>query len=269
MSPPKKVHLPTKIVSTAAMANSLNLTTRHTNALAADGILPRLGRDRWDVVAALSAYIVYAHRVLGAGSALDGKGTVSAPSALHHSRMRLQEVQLQRKQLALHQELAAVISTADHAAIIADMAHEARRETMAIAPRAARALVRLGPDLSRSAIAEAIKTEVLVALAALAHRVPRLPSAARTRALARTPVAAPTSKSKSKSSTSKPSKAPKKSPHPRTRRATSAPAPANAARATPENTKSRALGRKTRPVVGELHETHGTHGDNDGQSRAR
>lgn len=181
-----------EFATTAAVAIALNLSSRHVNALAQDGMLPRLGgRNRFDLLACLLAYVRYLQKALAVKGTMAADGTVTIAS---RQRSALLEVDVQRARLKLAKESGAVISIADHESFYTDLIIQTRANLMTVGARVAPKIV---GEMSRADIVMVINSGIKEALHALAAAGPRVTpgTAASSRAAAKKrPAKTPASK---------------------------------------------------------------------------
>jgi phage terminase Nu1 subunit (DNA packaging protein) len=153
----------------AEVASLLNISERHVNRLAVEGIIPRPVRARYELIPCAEAYVVHLHEALRARAAA-GSTTV---------RGRLVDARAATQELALAKARAAVMSMADHDAVVADLVRMTRAVFAAVGSRVASQLVDGMSRSDRQATIDAGNREALMQLAAL---VPRTPPAKMSRA---------------------------------------------------------------------------------------
>ena len=150
----------------AEVASLLNISERHVNRLVVEGIIARPVRARYALIPCAEAYVVHLHQALRARAAA-GSTT---------SRARLVDVRADAQELALAKARAAVISTADHDAVVADLVRTTRAVVLAAGPRIAAKMVDGMSRADRQAVIGAGNREAMMQLSAL---VPRMPATKR------------------------------------------------------------------------------------------
>jgi phage terminase Nu1 subunit (DNA packaging protein) len=159
-----------ELVSTAAIATALNLSSRHVNALAQDGVLPRAGaRNSFDLLACLLAYVRYLQRALAVKGTMDADGTVTVAS---RQRGALLDVDLARARLKLAKEQGEAVSITDFESYYSDLVIETRSRLRAVPSRVAGKIV---AGMSRATIQQVISAGVDEALHDLATGEPKRP----------------------------------------------------------------------------------------------
>lgn len=172
------------------ICEALDLTPQRVNQLAKEGVLPREGRGKYDLVACLRAYVRYLQNAVQSKASMTEDGEVVTTK---NAKAQLTQYQAEIKKLELAQRRGSVIAIADHESILSTLIIEAKAGMNAIPARVAPKV--LGVE-SRLMVQAIIDAEVKAVLVQLAKRTP---------ALARADHAqdSPTSKTKAKSRTRK------------------------------------------------------------------
>lgn len=159
-----------EIVSTAAVATALELSSRHVNQLAQDGVLPRVGaRNSFELLACSLAYVRYLKKALAVKGTMAADGTVTIAS---RQRSELLEVDVQRARLKLAKENGEAMSIADHEAYLSNLIIQTKANLMTVGARVA---PKITGEMSRAEIVIAINAGVKEALHALATSEPWSP----------------------------------------------------------------------------------------------
>jgi phage terminase Nu1 subunit (DNA packaging protein) len=155
----------------AEVASLLAISERHVNRLAAEGIIPRPVRARYELIPCASAYVVHLHQALRAQAATGSRT----------ARARLVDVRVDAQRLSLAKARAAVISMADHDAVVADLVRTTRAVVAAAGPRIAGKIVDGMSRADRQTTIDTGNREAMMQLAALVPRAPAKTPASKTR----------------------------------------------------------------------------------------
>jgi UDP-N-acetylglucosamine transferase subunit ALG13 len=151
-------------------AEALNLTPQRITQLVKEGVLPRVARGEYEVVACLRAYVRYLQRAVAQKAQMTDDGTIVTTAG---QRSALLAVQLEREQLELAKEKGLVMAVTDHYQVLAHLIVETKARVMAVGARVAGLLV---GETSRVMIQAKIEAEHKIALTELAAKAPVMPS---------------------------------------------------------------------------------------------
>ncbi len=153
------------------LAEAVNLSPRRVNQLTDDGVMTRLDRGEYDLLASMRGYIRHLQLAMGQKATMNADGETITTK---HQRSALLDLQVARETLALAHARAEVMAIQDHELITSTLITETKSAVMAIAPRSAAKVANL---TSRSAIEKEIADECLLALKRLSESTPRKPGA--------------------------------------------------------------------------------------------
>lgn len=156
-------------VNADALAEACNLTRRRVNQLVNEGIIPRASRGRYDLVAALRAYVRFLQQATSAKATITDDGKVVST---RNERARLLTADADLKELDLAERRGEVMAIADYEAILSALVIEVKAQVNAIGARAAGRVI---GEENRGKVQTTIDAEATAALSALAKLVPAVP----------------------------------------------------------------------------------------------
>ncbi len=129
-------------ISAAQFARLLEITPRWVQKLASDGVIPKAGRDRYPMVAAIQAYLRWLHD--------ENRRAAQAAAATKLAAARTEAIEM-----GITAKLATLIPIEDHRVVLAEVVRVVRREVEKI------------PDALPSYVRERARVEISRSMAVI------------------------------------------------------------------------------------------------------